>query len=412
MIPQALPAAAGPAATANEAAPQSGAASAFALLMQGTGNLQAGQGAQTPLQTALQTPSETADETALLIPEGIDPETPEGLMALLDHTITGLETSGAHFTTKDVVAAFAKALGAEPVASLSDLPILSELADPALEHALQEQITTALRGATPIGQLSMAAAAVPAVDRTQSAARPAEAVQSTNAPLAAPSPAAQTPDLQSQSAPRDLALAASAATNAAPLAPLQGDATATASAASLTNQPSAVPDAASRELPPSIGAAALPPELPRLSATPPPPPPTATPDEQLRHHVSQHIRSADTADAKFRFSLTPYGMGEIEIEIGRSETGRVQIAMTTETASVLNVLRQDRELLLDALQSRGISAENADLDFQTFGERGRQQQHQPGTAQLAELQELAETIEDPAPALRPATGSGLLDILT
>lgn len=103
-------------------------------------------------------------------------------------------------------------------------------------------------------------------------------------------------------------------------------------------------------------------------------------------------------------------MGEIEIEVVRSEAGRMQIAMTTESASVLNMLRQDREQLLDALQSRGISAENADLDFQTFGDRGRNGGQQQGpeytqtTAQADDAQggDAAPTAQTPAPPWRRA----------
>ena len=148
----------------------------------------------------------------------------------------------------------------------------------------------------------------------------------------------------------------------------------------------------------------------------PAPNPAATPEEQLRQHVSQQIRGLDTADNKLRFSLSPYGMGEIEIEVVRSETGRMQIAMTTESASVLNMLRQDREQLLDALQSRGISADNADLDFQTFDDRGRNggQQHGPEFTQKAAQANDAPGSDAQPLAQTPSSNlsAGQLDILT
>ena len=119
---------------------------------------------------------------------------------------------------------------------------------------------------------------------------------------------------------------------------------------------------------------------------------------------------------KLRFSLSPYGMGEIEIEVVRSETGRMQIAMTTESASVLNMLRQDREQLLDALQSRGISADNADLDFQTFDDRGRNggQQHGPEFTQKAAQANDAPGSDAQPLAQTPSSNlsAGQLDILT
>ena len=148
----------------------------------------------------------------------------------------------------------------------------------------------------------------------------------------------------------------------------------------------------------------------------PAPNPAAAPEEQLRQHVAQQIRGLDTGDNKLRFSLSPYGMGEIEIEVVRSEAGRLQIAMTTESASVLNMLRQDRDQLLDALQSRGISADNADLDFQTFGERGRNGGQQDGpefTTNLSQADDPQGSDALPlAPTPSPSLIAGQLDILT
>ena len=104
---------------------------------------------------------------------------------------------------------------------------------------------------------------------------------------------------------------------------------------------------------------------------------------------------------------------EIEIEVLRSEAGRVQIAMAADSASVLGALRQDRDQLLDALQARGILADNADLDFQTFGERDRNRgQHFEADGHSGPQTEAdatdAETI---AVSHVPAEGAAL-DILT
>jgi flagellar hook-length control protein FliK len=110
--------------------------------------------------------------------------------------------------------------------------------------------------------------------------------------------------------------------------------------------------------------------------------------------------------------MSPYGMGDIEIEVVRTETGRMQITMTAETASVLQILRHDKDQLLDALQSRGIAMETADLDFQTFDDRGRQNQQQPQSLMLTNLAPEQEADASPVPAVRVTGGSGLLDILT
>lgn len=164
-------------------------------------------------------------------------------------------------------------------------------------------------------------------------------------------------------------------------------------------------------------------EAPRLappSPVPAPPPnPAAPPEEQLRQHVTQQIRGLEAADNKLRFALSPYGMGEIEIEVVRLESGRMQIAMTTESAAVMNMLRQDREQLLEALQSRGLDADSADLDFQTFDDRGRgsgRERFAPDLtrAEAGALPEdpASDSAQDGTPAQRMTSGPGQLDILT
>ena len=80
------------------------------------------------------------------------------------------------------------------------------------------------------------------------------------------------------------------------------------------------------------------------------------------------------------------------------------------------MLRQDRDQLLDALQSRGISADNADLDFQTFGERGRNGGQQDGpefTTNLSQADAPQGSEALPlAPTPSPSLIAGQLDILT
>ncbi|MFG6595009.1 flagellar hook-length control protein FliK [Sulfitobacter sp. 1A13368] len=417
---------------------EKGAAEGFAALMQGL----AGQGAASEAQGQdVQAAAPEVEAAPDPLPEDIDLETAEGLMALMDHTLAGLEETSQQITPKAALAAFAEALGEAPPENLGALEAVAQLDDPSLEAALEERIAGALRLPTPASQLSIASAALPVVGRmamgqAQLGARviasegaapvlqaegPAE--QSgfkTVLPSEGPAPRAATVgateppltakvDLSIEAADPRLTAAAerfSAAVDAAKVA--QPGTNAPAAEAVLRE----VAALTAPQAPQSEGLRLSPPQ-----PTPAPAPnPAAAPEEQLRQHVSQQIRSLDTADNKLRFSLSPYGMGEIEIEVVRSEAGRMQIAMTTESASVLNMLRQDREQLLDALQSRGISAENADLDFQTFGDRGRNGGQQQGpaftqtTAQADDAQggDAAPTAQTPSPRL----GAGQLDILT
>ncbi|KZZ25822.1 hypothetical protein A3753_02070 [Sulfitobacter sp. HI0082] len=427
--------------------PQKGAVEGFATLMQGMASQEA---APEPQVQAMQTPLPETDTAEDALPEGIDLETAEGLMALMDHTIAGLEETNNPVTPKAALAAFAEALGAAPPDSVGALEAVAQFDDPSLEAALEEKLGRALRIPTPTSQLSIASAVVPVVGRIAivkgqalgmaEGAAPALQIDGNLGQVAAkPVTSGDTPVLRLTPASTTEMVAAPVAAGEASTVPAaQVDLSAEAADPRITaaaDRFSASVDAAKAPQPGTSAPAAeaalrevaalTAPQAPqseglRLSPpqpTPAPAPnPAAAPDEQLRQHVSQQIRGLDTADNKLRFSLSPYGMGEIEIEVVRSETGRMQIAMTTESASVLNMLRQDREQLLDALQSRGISADNADLDFQTFDDRGRnggQQQGPEFTQRAAQADDAPGSDAQPLPQPpSPNLSAGQLDILT
>ena len=427
--------------------PQKGAVEGFATLMQGM----AGQEATPePQVQAMQTPLPETDTAEDALPEGIDLETAEGLMALMDRTIAGLEETNNPVTPKAALAAFAEALGAAPPDSVGALEAVAQFDDPSLEAALEEKLGRAMRIPTPASQLSIASAVVPVVGRIAIVKGQALGMSEGAAPAlqidgivgqvtAKPVTSGDTPVLRlAPASTAEMVAAPVAAGEASTVPAAQVDLSAEAADPRITaaaDRFSASVDAAKAPQPGTSAPAAeaalrevaalTAPQAPqseglRLSPpqpTPAPAPnPAAAPDEQLRQHVSQQIRGLDTADNKLRFSLSPYGMGEIEIEVVRSETGRMQIAMTTESASVLNMLRQDREQLLDALQSRGISADNADLDFQTFDDRGRnggQQQGPEFTQRAAQADDAPGSDAQPLPQTPSSNlSAGQLDILT
>ena len=426
---------------------QKGAAEGFAALMQGMAGQEA---ASEPQVQGMQTPLPETDTAEDALPEGIDLETAEGLMALMDHTIAGLEETNNPVTPKAALAAFAEALGGAPPDSVGALEAVAQFDDPSLEAALEEKLGRAMRIPTPASQLSIASAVVPVVGRIAIVKGQALGMSEGAAPAlqidgivgqvtAKPVTSGDTPVLRlAPASTAEMVAAPVAAGEASTVPAAQVDLSAEAAdprITAATDRFSAAVDVAKAPQPGTSAPAAeaalrevaalTAPQAPqseglRLSPpqpTPAPAPnPAATPEEQLRQHVSQQVRGLDTADNKLRFSLSPYGMGEIEIEVVRSETGRMQIAMTTESASVLNMLRQDREQLLDALQSRGISADNADLDFQTFDDRGRNggQQHGPEFTQKAAQANDAPGSDAQPLAQTPSSNlsAGQLDILT
>lgn len=446
--------------------PQKGAAEGFAALMQGMAGQEA---APQPQVKDPEIATAETDGAADALPEGIDLETAEGLMALMDHTIAGLEEVNGQVTPKAALTAFADALGEDVPDQVGTLEAVARLEDPTLEAALEEKLAGALRIPTPSSQLSIASAVVPVVGRlTVGAGRAHQGPTPLMAEGAAPvlrfdGTATIPPSNLDDTAMMRLNTAARAGISTTADAPVDASAevpgpritaaepriaveaprntvaesriAAADPRISAADPFSAAVDAA-KAAQPGVNAPAAEvalrevatltaPQAPqseglRLSPpqpTPAPAPnPAAAPEEQLRQHVSQQIRSFDTVDNKLRFSLSPYGIGEIEIEVMRSENGRMQIAMTTESASVLNMLRQDRDQLLDALQSRGISADNADLDFQTFGDRGRNGGQQDGP----EFETNLSQADDPqgsdalplAQTPSPSLLAGQLDILT
>lgn len=436
--------------------PKNGAVEGFTALMQGVAKQ------ETAPQPQIKTPKTAAPETdgaADTLPEGIDPETAEGLLALMDHTIADLEETNGKVTPKAALAAFAGSLGEAPPDGVGALEAVAQLADPTLEAALEEKIAGALRIPTPSSQLSIASAVIPAIARgsmgtvqekqvpnmlkaegdgfAQIASRTPKMATadvamvgdaqmsrlSTDAKIDASTTVAKTID--ASAGITDPRVAATDKLSAVIADPRMAAADQSSAAVEYSKAPQPGVNAPAAEAALREVAALTAPQAPqsetlRLSPpqpTPAPAPnPAAAPEEQLRQHVAQQIRGLDTGDNKLRFSLSPYGMGEIEIEVVRSEAGRLQIAMTTESASVLNMLRQDRDQLLDALQSRGISADNADLDFQTFGERGRNGGQQGGpefTTNLSQADDPQGSDAQPlAPTPSPSLIAGQLDILT
>lgn len=420
---------------------KNGAVEGFTALMQGVAKQ------ETAPQPQIKTPKTAAPETdgaADTLPEGIDPETAEGLLALMDHTIAELEETNGKVTPKAALAAFAETLGEAPPDGVGALEAVAQLADPTLEAALEEKIAGALRIPTPSSQLSIASAVIPAIARGSMGSVQEQQVPNmlkaegvgfaqiaSGTPKMPTAGVAMVGDAQMSRLSTDAKIDASTTVaksidaSAGITDPRMAAADQLSAAVEYSKAPQPGVNAPAAEAALREVAALTAPQAPqsetlRLSSpqpTPAPAPnPAAAPEEQLRQHVAQQIRGLDTGDNKLRFSLSPYGMGEIEIEVVRSEAGRMQIAMTTESASVLNMLRQDRDQLLDALQSRGISADNADLDFQTFGERGSNGGQQDGpefTTNLSQADDPQGSEAQPlAPTPSPSLIAGQLDILT
>ncbi|MBU0781795.1 MAG: hypothetical protein KKC72_17340, partial [Alphaproteobacteria bacterium] len=170
MISFAMPAATPQLAASGAPASQPGKTSEFAALLQRPAEPQLAQISPGQAEAGLGDKAQ-GGEVAL---SDFDVTTADGLTGLLDHTIAALQASGDDVKPKDVLAAFAAALGEKPAASLEDLDAVSQIADSALVTAMQDRIAQAFPVATTISQLSIASAGVPLVAR-EAAVEPAAA---------------------------------------------------------------------------------------------------------------------------------------------------------------------------------------------------------------------------------------------
>ncbi|TMV54526.1 flagellar hook-length control protein FliK [Thioclava sp. BHET1] len=127
--------------------------------------------------------------------------------------------------------------------------------------------------------------------------------------------------------------------------------------------------------------------------------------------VNSQIRSATFTGDQTRISLTPHGLGTIEIDMKRDEAGRMQVVLRADNPMVLSALRGDRDTLSAILTGSGITADGGTLDFQEFtqGEQQRRKQGGSGGAIAA----LADEAGGEGPVqVQQTIGQGRLDIRT
>ncbi|EAR51761.1 RNA polymerase sigma factor [Oceanicola granulosus HTCC2516] len=144
------------------------------------------------------------------------------------------------------------------------------------------------------------------------------------------------------------------------------------------------------------------------AATPaaPPAPPEAAP---FTRKIAAQIQQVGVGEGRTVVQLRPDGLGQIEVELMRTEEGALRVVMKVENPGVLQALRTDRDTLLGLLGAAGSDLGAGDLEFGTF-ERGgqRQQQDAPETALAASGDPEPDQQSDD----RPILGDGRVDIIT
>lgn len=126
--------------------------------------------------------------------------------------------------------------------------------------------------------------------------------------------------------------------------------------------------------------------------------------------LADQVRSAEVGEGRTRIELSPRGLGSIEVDVTTRDDGTLQVIVRAENPAVLNSLRNERDLLAQALG--GLDA--GSLDLQSFSDgTGQEPQRDRGAAPARPNGEkAAATGGDPAPAPVATIGAGRLDIMT
>lgn len=125
--------------------------------------------------------------------------------------------------------------------------------------------------------------------------------------------------------------------------------------------------------------------------------------------IAAQIKDASFSENRTRIELAPKGLGGIEIEMIKDETGRLQIVVRAENVVVLEALRNDRDTLAALLSDNGVSTESGDLEFEEFGDRREADNAEKFDADADEQTDESESDHDNH---QPMISGEQLDILT
>lgn len=151
--------------------------------------------------------------------------------------------------------------------------------------------------------------------------------------------------------------------------------------------------------------AAAPMRAPTPAAPPPPP-------SGFSRALTAQIREAGVVEGHTRISLTPGGLGEIEIDLAQ-ENGQMRVVIRAENQAVLQALRGDRDGIAALLGEAG-GLDDGQLSFESFA-RGDDRDGDGGKGRRAPSQGVdgAETAEAALPdAVMPSLSPDRLDIIT
>ncbi len=126
--------------------------------------------------------------------------------------------------------------------------------------------------------------------------------------------------------------------------------------------------------------------------------------------LSSQIRAAEVSEGRTRIELSPRGLGVIEVDVSTGQDGALKVVVRAENPSVLNGLRQDRDLLAQALGGM----EGGSLDLQSFTDGGARDPRGRAASAMTvpRADDIIEGEPDAAPVRTVQIGEGRLDIVT
>lgn len=125
--------------------------------------------------------------------------------------------------------------------------------------------------------------------------------------------------------------------------------------------------------------------------------------------LTAQIRAADISEGRTRIALNPRGLGNIEVEVQTDQDGALKVVVRAENPTVLNSLRQERDLLAQAI---GGAADGGTLDFQTFSHGSDRNTQDQTSRPAAAMPEYDAAAPAETPRQSATIGGGRLDIMT
>ncbi|WP_167620115.1 hypothetical protein [Paracoccus ravus] len=128
----------------------------------------------------------------------------------------------------------------------------------------------------------------------------------------------------------------------------------------------------------------------------------------LAQNIAEQMAQIAPETDRILIKLKPHGMGLLEMELSRDQSGRHDISVRVQNTLVLDALRIDKQALLDLLGGQGAGA-TLDLDLYQPDPRAKDQSDAQPAPQRRESEEAGNEAEEP---MRPETATlGATNIL-